>query len=204
MKQQKSKDPKRLLDLYNMLVNLFWSVPSLLPLTIYCYRYVPIKELLAFLLPALLCLFLPNAVYNKMKASNTTAFYKRLGVDLVNRFSQNGIIIHRLVRKRFPGYKAVRYNAASINRLLSQTYLFEKFHFATAVFFVLLTLQAFVTDRFGWVVAFIIINVFYNVYPILFQQYVRLKLRPFTKSETKQETKPMSYTSCRLFLRSLR
>lgn len=207
MKQQKNKDEKaakQLLNAYNMLANLFWSVPSLLPLTVYCYRYVSLNLLFLFLVPALLFLFLPNHLFNKMQAAKATFFYKRIGVDLVNCFSQNGAVIHRLLKKRFPAYKAVRYSQDSIKRLVSQSYVYEKFHFAAAVFFTLLTLQAFTTNLFGWATVLTLINVVYNVYPILFQQYVRLKLGLFSKPETKQAPKFNAISSCQLFLRSVR
>src|SRR5689334_5040574 len=112
MKQAKSKEAnaaKRLLDLYNMLVNLFWSIPSFILLTVFCYRFVATALLVVYLLPTLLCLFLPRSVFDQMQAGRTAAFYKRIGVGLVNRFSQSGTIVQQLVRKRFPDHKAVRY-----------------------------------------------------------------------------------------------
>jgi len=69
------------------------------------------------------------------------------------------------------------YQRSSINKLLQQTYMFEKFHFIMFVFFSLITLYAMVNKHFWWAVIISITNLFYNIYPNLLQQYIRLKLR---------------------------
>jgi len=207
MKEGKSKDAaeiKRLVGLYNLFINLVWSIPVFVLVTVFCYRFLPTWLVIAYLLPPMLSLFLPNSIFDQMHAGGTTAFYKRMGVVLINRFSQNGTIIQKLVRKRYPDFKFVRHTGSSIKQLLSQSYLFEKFHFAAAVFFTFLTLHCVITDRGGWAVVFFVVNVVYNVYPILFQQYVRLKLKAFTKRNLSKSLMSSPASSCRLLLRHTR
>jgi hypothetical protein len=119
-----------------------------------------------------------------MQMGKTPRMYKRLGVGFVNKLAQNGVIVNRLVRKKFPGYKMILYQRSSINKLLQQTYIFEKFHFVMFVFFVLITLYALGKSHFWWAIIIAITNLFYNVYPNLLQQYIRLKLRLHHKSKT--------------------
>lgn len=189
MKQQKNKDEaaaKRLLNLYNRLVNLLWSVLGFVPVIVFCYRFVTTEWLIAFLLPALLALFLPEYVFYKMQVGQSAVFYKRMGVHLVNKFSQNGVFIQRLMNKRFPGYRLFTPRRSSIHQLLRQTIAYEKFHFATGLFLVLITLYALFRNLFWWAAVLSVINLFYNIYPILFQQYVRTKLKLFTGKEKKE------------------
>lgn len=180
MKPQNSKDEaaaKRLLNLYNLLINLFWSVLALVPLVVFCYRFVTTGWLVVFSIPVVLSLFLPRYFFYRMQLANAVIVYKRLGVHLVNTFSQNGIFIQRLIKKRFPGFKLLAPNRLSVQRLLRQTVVFEKFHFATGLFFVLLTFYALFKNLFWWGVVLLVINLFYNIYPVLFQQYVRVRLK---------------------------
>lgn len=184
----KSASAKKMLDTYNLVVNLFWSALAFVPVIVFCNRFVSLDWWLVFLTPSLLSLLLPRQVFNKMQLSNSTAVYKKFSVGIVSRLSQNGTIVHRLVKKRFPKYKAVTHHRSSLNRLLQQTYLYEKFHFATGLFFALLIVFASFKNLFWWMAVLLLINIAYNVYPILFQQYVRLKLKSFTEKE--KERKP--------------
>jgi len=85
------------------------------------------------------------------------------------------------MKKKFPGYRTINYEGLSINKLLRQTYMFEKFHFIMFAFFVLITAYALVKHHFLWAVIISITNVLYNIYPNLLQQYIRLKLRLYKK-----------------------
>jgi hypothetical protein len=172
---------RRLLNRYNMIPNVLWSVLNLVPISIYCYNNVDRRSLYIFIALSVIPGFFRNSLYDRIQIGRTARTYKRLGVGLVNKLAQNGTIINDLVRKKFPNYKMVVYQRSSIDKLLQQTYLFEKFHFIMFVFFILITGYALVKNHFWWVVIISATNVLYNVYPNLLQQYVRLKLRLYKK-----------------------
>lgn len=202
MQQQRNKGKaaaKRLLDLYNLLINLFWSTLGFVPVIVFCYRFVPVQWLIIFLIPSLLALLLPGSIVYKMQLAQSTKIYKRLGVPLVNKFSQNGSFIQGLIKRRFPKYRILAPSRSSVPQLLRQTILFEKFHFATALFFVLITLLALFKHLLNWAVGLTVINLVYNIYPILFQQYVRLKLRVFLERERKVKVNKTRPDCGRLF-----
>ena len=178
---------KRLLNWYNMVPNIAWSVLNLVPITIYCYNKVDHKSLYIFIALSVIPAFFPNSFYDRMQIGKTRRIYRRLGVDFVNKLAQNGAIINHLVRKKFPGYKMVAYQRSSINRLLQQTYMFEKFHFIMFVFFLLVTSYALIKNDVWWSIIISITNLLYNVYPNLLQQYVRLKLRLYKNAKSKQK-----------------
>ena len=168
---------KRLLNWYNMIPNVAWSVLNLVPVSIYCYNMVDHKPLYIFIAVSVIPGFFPNSFYNSIQLGRTTRIYRKLGVGLVNKLAQNGAIINHLVRKKFPGYKMIGYQRSSIDKLLQQTYMFEKFHFIMFVFFILITAHALVKDHFWWAVIISVTNVLYYIYPNLLQQYIRLKLK---------------------------
>lgn len=203
MKQQKSKNTKgaqTLLNAYNLSVNLFWSALALVPLTIYCYQFVAIQWLLLFLAPAIVALFLPWRFFAAMQASTAATQYKKMGVHLVNKVSQNGTLVHWLVRLKYPGYKAVSNRSASVKRLAKQTEIFERFHFSLGVFFCLIVVHAFWNKEIQWAVALCFANVFYNIYPCLLQQHIRLKLGLYNRENRAQKAglfqPAKSFTQC--------
>ncbi|MDB5260958.1 MAG: hypothetical protein JWQ14_239, partial [Adhaeribacter sp.] len=173
-----------------------WSVINLVPVSVFCYTLLDLTWLYAFIGISLLPMFFPNSFLNKMQLGKTTATYKKLGVDIINKVTQNGDYINRLVRKRFPAYRAITYQRSSVNKLLQQTYMYEKFHFMMFVFFGLTTGYALSHHYFGWAFIISITNVVYNIYPNLLQQYIRLKLLLFSQKRKATNTAPAKFT-CR-------
>jgi hypothetical protein len=172
---------KRLAGFYNMAPNLFWSVLSLVPVFIFCYNYLSVNLLLFFTGVSILPAFLPNSAIHTMQISERPMIYKKLGIGFVQRLSQNGKIVNSLIRRKYPNYKALRQNEKSIKGLLNQTCAFEKFHLTLLVFFCLAGFYAFSKGFTKWTAIIFLLNVLYNVYPVLMQQYIRIKLSVFMK-----------------------
>ncbi|WCT11931.1 hypothetical protein [Mucilaginibacter jinjuensis] len=168
---------KRLLAVYNMALNVIWSALAFVPVFCFCYTLLAGNLLYTFMLIGIVPIFLPNAFFNKIQLGSTPVIYKKLGVISVNKLAQNGGFVNKLIRRKYPQYKAVLYQRSSINKLLAQTYINEKFHYSMLVFFALLMVYALIKAYRGWAAALFIINIAYNVYPILLQQYIRLKLK---------------------------
>ena len=104
------------------------------------------------------------------------------------RVAQNGVIINNLVKRKFPGHKAVTNKRSSIAGLISQTYMFEKFHLILFLFFSLTITYAFIKGHSAWACILLLTNIAYNIYPNLLQQYIRLKLVLFSKKMNRNST----------------
>lgn len=167
---------RRLRDLYNAVPNFFWSAVCLIPVYLFCYRFIELKLIYIFLGISFLPAFFPNSFLLKIQLSRTTKVYKKLGVNTINRIAQNGEIVNRLIRKQFPQYKTVTYNARSVKQLLQQTYMNEKFHLILFLFFSFIIVYAICQKEYGWALIIFLTNVGYNIYPNLLQQYIRIKL----------------------------
>ena len=172
---------KRAVAWYNMIPSMIWSIINLVPISIFCYQQINPRLLYSLLAISLLTAFLPKSFFHKLQIGKTMKVYKRIGVNLISRVTQNGEIINRFIRKRFPHYKVVSSGKHSVNRLLQQTYMFEKFHFILFLFFTLVTIYALVKGFYGWTLILLITNIIYNVYPCFLQQYIRLRLSVFQK-----------------------
>jgi hypothetical protein len=172
---------KNLAATYNMIANLFWSALNVIPISIFCYRHMSLKLFFIFLIISFIPLFLPNSFFNIIQLAKTSSVYKKIGIGVINKFAQNGEFINRLIRKRFPGYKTVLPGKRSVNKLLAQTYMLEKFHSMMFLLFTLIMVYAFVKNYLWWAIIILITNIIYNVYPNFLQQYIRIKLRAFQR-----------------------
>lgn len=174
MNKRDSDKIKKKIGVYNMIPNIIWSVICLSPIFIFCYSRMNMKVFYWFLIISLLTLLLPKSFFNLLQIGKTISFYKKTGVTFINKFTQNGDIINKIIRKDYPQYRVVsKRNATSI---ISQSYMFEKFHFMLFSFFILTAVYAIIQKSFGWAVILIITNFIYNIYPLLLQQYIRLRI----------------------------
>lgn len=178
MQRKESDKIKKLTAFYNMAVNMFWSVLNLVPISVFCYEIMSLRLFYILLFTTLLTLLLPKKFFNNIQIGKTALVYEKLGVKFINKFTQNGSIVNRLVRRKFPQHKIVSNTTRSAHKLLQQTYMFEKFHFAMFVFFTIAAVYAFTLKHVWWGIIISVSNVIYNVYPNLLQQYVRIRLAP--------------------------
>lgn len=181
MDKKDSDKIKRKIGVYNIIPNIIWSVICLIPISVFCYTRMDTKIFYSFLVLSILTLLLPKSFFHLLQFGKTISFYKKSGVIFINKFTQNGTVINKIIRKEFPQYRVV--SKRNISKMISQSYMFEKFHFSLFSFFILTTLYALLQKSFVWVLIFITTNIIYNMYPILLQQYIRMKIRSNKKSE---------------------
>jgi Glycosyl-4,4'-diaponeurosporenoate acyltransferase len=180
MKENSNKDlqkQKRMLAMYNMVPNLVWTALAVSPVFIFCYSLIALNLVLIFLAISMVALFLPDSFFDAIQLSKNVSVYEKFGVPAVNKLAQNGSLVNALMRKKFPGYKGIRFQRSSVRRLIRQTYFFEKFHFMCLVFYCLITGYAITKHLWLWAIIITVANILYNVYPNLLQQYIRVKLK---------------------------
>lgn len=160
-----------------MIPNLLWTVVFLTPVVIFCYEFIKTGTIYILLGISLIPIFFPNSFYDRVQPSGNPHWYTRIGVKFINTFAQQGTIINGILKRKYPGFKAVAKTKSSITKQYYQTYFFEKFHFSFFLFFMMITIYAAIEKQFFWVIILTICNLFYNIYPNLLQQYIRVKLK---------------------------
>ena len=183
MENKDSEEIKKLAGLYNMIPNFIWSLLNLVPISIFCFKIVDLKIVYIFLAISFSPIFLKNSFLDKIQIGKTSSIYRKLGVHFINRVAQNGVLINKLIKRKFPDYKAVTNNKSSIAKLINQTYMFEKFHLMLFIFFSLIIIYAVLHQELLWSFIILLCNIVYNVYPNFLQQYIRLKLKLYSKRE---------------------
>jgi hypothetical protein len=160
---------------YNAVPNVLWSGLALGPLVVCCYRYVERPWLWGFVVVSLSAYAWPAAWLRRLQLATSVRVYRRLGVPGIGHFTQQGTLVNRLLRRRYPGYRAL-VGRRAVAKLLSTTYQQERFHWAGLVFFLLVSFYIGVAGQPGWVLSLTLLNVGYNLYPIWLQQYLRVRL----------------------------
>lgn len=159
----------------NFFLNLFWTTVFLGPVAYYMYLHVSVSSqwiiLSAFLLPY----FLRDNWLDRLAAGRSKAWYERAGVPMLLGYVQQGRLIHRIIRTFYPVYRVV-YDKATIRQKIKETYSFERFHYGLLLVMLLLTGHALIY-QWRWMPVMIVCNVIFNAYPVLLQQYVRIRLR---------------------------
>jgi Glycosyl-4,4'-diaponeurosporenoate acyltransferase len=166
----------RIAATYNMIPNLIWTALFFSPVAVFCYYHVSHKSIYILLAISLIPIFFPNSFFDSMQLSRKRTFYKRIGVKYINKFTQNGAVLKKYLRKKYPDLKPESTNKLLFRKQLGQTYFFEKFHFSMFVFFTAIAVYALIKAYFVWALVIFFCNLFYNIYPNLLQQYIRLRL----------------------------
>ncbi len=167
---------KRIAIWYNQVRNFFWMIVNLFPLVYFCSTTVESIYLYTFSGISFLSLFLPVSFFNAIQLSNKPAFYEKIGIRTIRKFTQDGDMVNRIIRRRFPGYRVFN-NRRDARKHISKAYFFERFHFAMFVFFFLVIPYSIWMGSIFWALVLFLNNLVFNIYPNLLQQYNRLRLK---------------------------
>ena len=174
MSNNKQKNIDAVIGLYNMIPNVVWTVINFAP--VYFLYALPgnLHYLWITIAISLVGYFLPVSFYNRLQVSSSIRTYNKLGIRIVRKYAQDGDLITRLIRKKHPGYKP--HILSNFKKHIGKTYFYEKFHFVCLLFFLLTTVLAFMQGKIILGILIAIANILYNIYPILLQQYNRLRI----------------------------
>ena len=159
-----------------MVPNLSWTIVHLAPVTIFSFNKMLPLWVYVLLGVSLLASLLPASFYKRIQLGGGVQVYKRIGILWIRRFSQDGDIINRLLRKRFPGYKVIS-EASGVRRYILRANMNERFHCGLFAYMLGAMVYAIVEEQYLWAVAMAVNNVLYNLYPMFLQQYNRIRLQ---------------------------
>ncbi len=180
-----SAELKKLIDRYNYLIVVLFSVTNLSPILIF---YLQGKGewylFIITLVTSLLINFLPNAIFDEIQFSQSVSFYRNLGVHIFKRFATSGDIINRQIRRKFPHHRNV-YDLKSAELKLEETYTTEKLHWVFFILSIETIIYIFLTkEDLGIAILLIFSNIIFNFYPNLLQQYNRIRFKRALKVTT--------------------
>jgi hypothetical protein len=158
------------LTLLNQSINVFWTVIFFAPVLAYWISYYDLKSLLIILGLGIIPYFIPFRFFNLFQLSKSRRFYESVYIHQFQKITQNGAFIKRL-QSRVAGKPNFKQMRDERKGLLNNIAIYEKYHWSCLVIFIGTTF--FAAKQASWRIALIIsvANVFYNITPILIQQY---------------------------------
>ena len=154
----------------NQLLNLFWTVVCCMPVILY---WVAADR--SWLLPVAALsipgIFVSSKLY---QLSRRTSLYRSLGVKWVRFFVQDGGLIGRLTGKSTE--RRIITNKTRGRKYLKTIIMYERFHFLCFLFFTFTTLHAIAYGNLKMALIITGCNIIYNIYPLLLQQFNRIRL----------------------------
>lgn len=162
-------------DIYNQILNLFWTVIFFLPVIILWFNHYNPTFLFTFTAISLLPFFIPSKYFDLLQISNDRFFYESIGVKAFQGFTQNGRIINSILRKREPGYKVIP-NRGSVHKFKSQIIIYEKYHVSCMLFFAISFIYGILHDKFYLAIFILVSLVLYHIIPLLIQQYNKIRI----------------------------
>lgn len=160
---------------YNAIPNFFWSVLHLSPVTVFCFTEMSPAWVYISLGASILPGLAPNSFFDRIQLGRSACIYKKIGIAVIRKYSQDGDLINRRIQRRFPGYKVIEKEGA-LKKYIQRTYIFERFHFILLLFFLFTAVYAAAQGRGWWALLICFSNLLYNLYPMWLQQYNRLRL----------------------------
>ncbi|WP_423148992.1 hypothetical protein [Rubrolithibacter danxiaensis] len=172
---EKSARIKRIVTTYNQIPVIFWSLLNLIPLGYFCYGYMDLKILYVLLTISILSGFLPHSFFKALQLGKSSTVYNRIGIRIVKKYTQDGDLVNKFVRRKFPEYKVLD-SRESLRKPYNKTYFYEKVHFIMFLFFLFASVYALVKGLYVWALLLTVNNLIFNIYPIFLQQYNRIRV----------------------------
>ncbi|GAB2699009.1 hypothetical protein GCM10027037_24290 [Mucilaginibacter koreensis] len=159
-------------NLHNQLINLLWTAFGFAPMVIYWSRAGSLVPLYVFCIISLAGAFVPPKFY---QLSTQPKLYRQLGALKVRALVQDGDWVKPATTSGKQSAAIIR-NRAQAKRYLHTLRMYENFHWVCLLLFLLSSGHAIIMGQYLRGCLILLANVIYNVYPILLQQYNRLRI----------------------------
>lgn len=188
MRQTDNQEIEKLKDKLNLILIALLCSTTLAPCAIFYLRGGgEIKYLAVFIGISYLVSLLSMKFYDRIQISTNLQIYKRLWVHQFKKLSTNGDLINRVIRTKYHTYRQVT-NIDAIKEKLNETYTVERAHTVLFIFCLLTTIYAWWIHSTGAAVLLMIGNLLFNYYPILLQQFNRIRYSKVLNNNTDRRT----------------
>lgn len=154
----------------NQILNIGWTILGFLPVYYFWSLHGIGWPFYALLLISFTAFILPEKLFSRLKISKDLRVYRRLGVKFIRRFAQDGDF---QAKKGIRGY-------------LNKIRMFERYHFCCLIFFQASSVYACYFEEYLLAFLIFLCNILYNVFPILLQQYNRMRIIKILKQQSLQ------------------
>jgi len=163
------------IQIYNQIINLFWTTVCFLPIVRLWYLYFHPTILIVSLAVSFLPVLIPTKYFGMLQISRNRKFYESLSIKALQSLTQDGKLVSTLADKENQHYRIIKTRVVH-KSYKSQIALYERYHIICLAFFSISFVYAIKQQAF--LISFLILfsNIIYNIIPILIQQYNKLRL----------------------------
>ena len=158
------------IQIYNLIINLFWTTVCCVPVVSLWYLYYHPAILYVSLAVSLLPILVPAKYFSILQVSRSRRFYESLSIKSLQSLTQDGKLVSTLAKTTNQHTRAAHKNYKS------KIAMYEKFHMFCLAFFLASFVYAIYQQAFLISLLIFMSNIIYNVIPILIQQYNKLRL----------------------------
>lgn len=159
----------------NFLVNIWWTALCCAPVLVLWIWHYQQRLFFGQLLLSSTVLLLPESVWRRFQITRDKVFYERLGVRAAQALTQNGKLINQISGPSGKRGKVIK-RRSDLAIFRRQIAVYERYHLFGFVFFLSTMVTAIAKSQFGLATLILVSNIIYNVYPLLIQQYNRLRM----------------------------
>ena len=158
------------IQIYNLLINLFWTTVCCVPVVSLWYLYYHPTILFASLAISVLPVLIPAKYFSLLQISRSRRFYESLSIKSLQSLTQDGRLVTTLAKGKSQHTRAAHKNYKS------KIAMYEKFHMFCLAFFLVSFAYAIYQQAFLTSFLIFMSNIIYNIIPLLIQQYNKLRL----------------------------
>lgn len=155
----------------NQFINFFWTVLGFAAVFHYWFSVGLSAWFYVFICLSFIPAFLSRNFFYRIQLSRKTKFYERLGVRFIRKYVQHGDLANRIA-----GKNSTIQRAADPEKYLSTIMMYERYHLICFIFFLLTNIVAIIQGHYAVALLIMVSNVVYNVFPILLQQFNRIRV----------------------------
>ena len=154
---------------YNQCINFFWTIVCFAPVLSFWIKNGIDYSLYIFIAISCLVAITPEQVLNRLQISRRRKFYHNIGIKIVQKLVQDG------------------HWGGDLRRYLTIIAMYERFHWCCFLFFTATTIYGYLSSTWQWKLGILIANLLYNVYPILLQQYNKMRIKRILARHPKEK-----------------
>jgi hypothetical protein len=164
--------------LINQAINLIWTALFFTPTILFWILYYDAAILFCLLAISLFPLLLNEALLRFFQLSSSKKFYEQIGIRKFQAVTQDGRIVKNLINKRHVDYSIIG-NRRDIELYKKQINIYEKYHLICMLFFSGSAIYGLINSEYYLSALILVSNIFYNVVPLLIQQYNKIRIEFF-------------------------
>lgn len=166
--------------MFNQLINIFWTIIAFSVTGHYWGQYFAEKHSLwlvyIYIVVSIFAYNIPARWVSFLTLSNNRRIYEMIGIRVMRWLVQDGMLVNRVNRRLGKKHRRIS-NIGSARAYLATIAVQERFHYSCFVFFALSAVSALVSGKVLLAISITFCNIVYNAYPILLQQYNRLRIK---------------------------